>query len=114
MAKKSGSFRIDEKKKAIILYSNKEANPSEKALIEFYLKNGYSPMFEEKKKGLTVATMREELKEDKNTLEEFEKAYKLKNGFFKACKIYTSWKKANKKDEKANKKDEKANKQDEE
>ena len=50
MAKKSGSFRIDEKKKAIILYSNKEANPSEKALIEFYLKNGYSPMFEEKKK----------------------------------------------------------------
>ena len=53
-------------------------------------------MFEEKKPALTVADMRKDLKADDKALKAFEDAYKEKNGFFKACKVYQAWKKANK------------------
>ena len=97
MARKAESFKIDEKKKVIILYTNvTNVSPAEKELKEFYLSNGYTPMFEEKKPALTVAEMRKALKADEKALKSFEDAYKEKNGFFKACKVYQAWKKANK------------------
>lgn len=108
MAHKAESFRVGKKtvKKGkekveidvIILYTNVEANPAEQMLIDRYLKMGYEPMFEEKKASVSVADMRKELKADKETLDKFEEAYKVKNGFHKACKIYAEWKKAQPKD----------------
>ena len=96
MAKKAETFRIIEKKKEIILYTNVELNPAEEKLKEYYLSHGYEPKFEEKKKGITVGEMREELKKDVDTYNAFEQAYKEKGGFHKACKIYTAWKKEHK------------------
>lgn len=97
MARKAQSFKLDEKKKKIIIYTNVEASPAEVELKNYYLSNGYAPMMEEKKAGITVKEMRKELKADEKTAAEFEAAYKEKNGFFNACKIYTNWKKAQKK-----------------
>lgn len=96
MAKKPQSFKINEKKKEIILYTNVEQNNAEKELIKFYLTSGYSPKMEEKKKSPTVAEMRKQMKSEPNTLELFEKAYKEKNGFHKAMKIYSDFIKRNK------------------
>lgn len=92
MATKAKSFRIIEKKKAIVIYTNVEEIESEKPLIEIYLKAGYTPMIEEKKKGTTVAEMREEMKYDEKALADFNKAYGEKGGFHSACKVYTKWK----------------------
>ena len=97
MAHKATSFKVDDKKKVIILYTNVEAPAGEKTLIEFYLGKGYTPMFEEKKPAKKVEDMRAELKGDKETLDKFNEAYDKKDGFFEACKIYSEWKKNNKK-----------------
>lgn len=97
MAHKAKSFRLDEKGKAIILYTNVE-EPAEKVLVDFYLNAGYKPKFEEKKASKTIADMRAELKADEEALKKFNAAYKnKKGGFFEACKIYTAWKKEQKK-----------------
>ena len=91
------SFKINEEKKIIILYTKVEHAENEKFLIEFYLKNGYRPMTETKKMGKTVAEMRKELAADDKALKEFNLAYSDKEkGFHSACKIYTNWKKNNK------------------
>lgn len=107
MAHKAESFRIDEKKKNIILYSNVSANGAEKQLIDYYLSNGYKPKTEEKKAGITVKEMRKELEAAPDVLAKFNEAYekktKKKDGekgevpYFAACKIYTNWKKEQKK-----------------
>ena len=95
MAHKPKSFKVNEEKKQIILFTNVEP-AGEQTLIDFYLRNGYTPLFEEKK-STSVADMRKELKKDPEALAKFEEAYKEKtNGFFKACKVYTEWKKNNK------------------
>ena len=104
MAHKAESFRIGKKivKKGkekvevdvIILYTNVQANIAEQMLIDRYLKMGYEPMFEEKKASVSVNEMRNELKQDEETLAKFEEIYKQKNGFHKACKIYSDWKKS--------------------
>ena len=127
MAHKAQSFKVEKKtikkrqnKKTIstevnviILYTNVEPSPAEQMLINRYLDMGYEPMFEEKKTSLSVAEMRDELKNDADAKAKFEEAYKQKNGFFKACKVYSEWKKNSKKpadtaqenaDENANKK----------
>lgn len=95
MAHKPKSFKLVEKKdgkKYIILYTN-VILPEEQSLTDFYLKQGYIPMYEEKK-STKVSDMREDLKADKEALEEFEKIYaKKKTGFFDACKYYNEWKK---------------------
>ena len=96
MAHKPKSFKLDEKNKAIIIYTNSENAEEESVLRDFYLKEGYKPLYDKKKKGISVAEMREELKADEETLKEFNKAYAEKNGFHTACKIYTKWKKENK------------------
>lgn len=96
MAKKPQSFKINEKKKEIILYTNVEQNIAEKELIKFYLTSGYSPKMEEKKKSIKVAEMRKQMKSDPKTLELFEKTYKEKDGFHKAMKIYSDFVKLNK------------------
>ena len=103
MAHKAESFSVGKKnvKKGkekvevdvIILYTNVEANPAEQMLIDRYLKMGFEPMFEEKKASVSVADMRKDLKKDEEALAQFEEAYKEKNGFHKACKIYAEWKK---------------------
>lgn len=102
MAHKAESFKVATKKtkkgevNVIVLYTNVEANPAEQMLIDRYLKMGFEPMFEEKKASVSVADMRKELKADAEALAKFEEAYKVKNGFHKACKIYAEWKKAQK------------------
>jgi hypothetical protein len=93
MAKKPQSFKVDNDKKIIVVYDNVEQTNGEKALVELYLKQGYLPKIEEKKKGKTVAEMLEELKANEEVLAQFEKAYAEKGGFHKACKIYAEWKK---------------------
>ena len=92
MAHKAKSFKLDQKKKVIIIYTNVD-EPAEKSLIDYYLNAGYTPMFDVKKQTKTVADMRSELSVDEEALKAFEKAYKQKNGFFTACKIYSDWKK---------------------
>ena len=102
MAHKAESFKVATKKtkkgevNVIVLYTNVEANPAEQMLIDSYLKMGFEPMFEEKKASVSVADMRKDLKKDEEALAKFEEAYKEKNGFHKACKIYANWKKAQK------------------
>ena len=94
MAKKAESFKLVAKTKTIILYTNVEQNDAEKTLIEFYLNNGYTPMFEEKKQGKSVDDMRKEMKNDEETLKKFNDTYGNKDNekaFFDACKIYTKW-----------------------
>ncbi len=98
MAHKPKSFKVNEEKKTIILYTNVQPE-GEQTLIDYYLRNGYAPMFEEKK-GTSVATMRKELRNDEEASAKFEEAYKQKNGFFAACKVYSEWKKAQPKDKK--------------
>ncbi len=95
MARKPVSFKLNEKNKTIIIYTNVDASEAEKDLKDFYLKQGYKPMFEEKKPSLTIAKMRKELSTDEAALKAFNEAYnkKEKEAFFKACKIYTDWKK---------------------
>ena len=105
MAKKVQSFRIDEKKKAIIIYTNVEPIAAEESLKGFYLTNGYRPYFEEKKKGVTVDEMIAEFGEDEEAIKKFEELYSCKDkkkienkeaGFHAACKFYNNWKKNNK------------------
>lgn len=94
MARKPQSFKLNEAKKIIILYTNIRID-AENDLINFYLDRGYAPMYEEKKPSVKVADMRKAMKGDKEALDKFEEAYKQKNGFFEACKIYAEWKKNN-------------------
>lgn len=105
MAKKVQSFKIDEKKKAIIIYTNVESTAAEESLKLFYLNNGYKPLVDEKKKGITVDEMIEHLQEDEEALKKFEELYSCKDktaikekkaGFHAACKFYNAWKKENK------------------
>lgn len=101
MAHKPKSFKLNEKKKQIIIYTNVDA-PAEGFLRDRYMNMGYEAMFEEKKPSKSVAEMREELEADPEALKAFNEAYASKGkgknvGFFKACKIYTDWKKNNKK-----------------
>lgn len=106
MARKAQSFRLDEKKKQIIIYDNVVATPAEERLQNYYLANGYLPMTEAKKAGITVAEMRKALKKDPEALAKFNELYKTKEkvknpetgkeevGFHRACKFFTEWKKA--------------------
>lgn len=99
MAHKATAFSVNQKKKIITIYTNIEMNPAEKGVYEFYLANGYTPVFCEKKDGITVKVMRDTLKNDKKALDEFNDIYKSKDkdkGFFGACKYFNEWKKANK------------------
>lgn len=93
MAHKPTSFKLNEKKKVIVIYTNVEA-AAEKQLIDFYLGQGYKPMFEDKKAAKTVEEMRKELSADKEMLDKFNAEYEKKNGFFSACKVYAEWKKS--------------------
>ena len=103
MARKPESFRIIEDEKVIVLYENVEPSKMEERLIDYYLSKGYLPKIETKKKGITVDEMRAELEANPDTLADFEAAYKDKEGFYKATKIYTEWKKTQKeKDDKKN------------
>lgn len=107
MAKKPQSFRLDEKRKVIVLYSNVRIE-AENDLINFYLDRGYKPMYEEKKPTTKIEDMRKELKDDEEALAKFNEIYgtKVKKdaskeekksvGFFGACKYYTDWKKKQK------------------
>ena len=108
MAHKAISFKVDDNKKVIILYSNVEAPAGEKVLIEFYLNKGYIPKFEEKKDGVSVKGMRSKLAKDKEALNKFNEIYDTKAtdettdeekkeiGFFGACKFFNEWSKEQK------------------
>ena len=100
MARNATSFRVIEKQKVIVLYTNETPNPAEETLIKFYLSAGYAPKMEEKKPGIKIAEMRKKLeKEAPDVLKAFNEAYgkkEDKKAFFNACKIYSDWEKANK------------------
>lgn len=96
MARKTESFKLDEKKKVIILYENVDPSAVEKTLIEYYLKSGYVPMIDEKKQGKTVKEMEKEMEKAPDVLQAFKEAYKAENGFHNACKIYANWVKTEK------------------
>lgn len=104
MARKPDSFKLIEEEKVIVLYENIEPSKIEEHLIDFYLSKGYLPKIETKKKGTTVKEMQAELKADEDVLAKFNAAYEdEEEGFYKATKIYTEWKKAQKeKDDKKN------------
>ena len=89
MAHKAKSFKLVEKK-------DKATGVVVKTLIDFYLQQGYTPMFEEKKPTMSVEAMKADLKNDKEALKKFEEAYGNKD-FFAACKVHSSWKKEQKK-----------------
>lgn len=105
MARKPQSFKLNEKKKIIILYTNVRIE-AENDLINFYLDRGYAPMYEEKKDTVKVEDMRKAMKDDKEALDKFNAIYEKKvgkdaskeekknSGFFGACKFYNEWKKA--------------------
>ena len=101
MAKKPQSFKVDSKKKIIILYTNVDKVEAEQFLIDYYLQNGYTPKLEEKKKGKTVDEMRKDMENDKAALDIFNAKYhntdkeavaKKEGGFHAACKYYNDWK----------------------
>lgn len=92
MAKAPQSFKINADNKTIIIYTNVEPNTAEQKLQDFYLKSGYTPLMEEKKKGIRVADMRKAL-EGTDKLDEFNELY-ANGDFFGACKIYTEFKKS--------------------
>lgn len=107
MARKPKSFKLNEKNKSIILYTNVRL-PEENDLINFYLDRGYAPMYEEKKPATKVEDMRKAMKDDQEALKKFDAIYakkvkkdatkeeKKSAGFFGACKFYNEWKKNNK------------------
>lgn len=104
MAHKAKSFKLVEKKdkstgvvvkRNIVIYTNVD-EPAEKMLIDFYLQQGYTPMFEEKKPPMSVKEMKDNLKNDEEALKKFEEAYGKKD-FFGACKVHSTWKKEQKK-----------------
>mgnify|MGYP006864377690 CR=1 FL=1 len=95
MPKKAKSYRVDTKKKTIILYTNIKQTVEDKFLISTYLDNGYKMKAEKK---ITVEDMRKELSKDKPALDEFNRLYKLNEegaalGFHRAMQHYTKWKK---------------------
>ena len=99
MAKTEKSYRIDKKKKVVVLFSNIKQTDADKMLIDTYVRNGYTLKAEIK---ITVAMMRAEMKNDKTALDEFNRLYTLNEeggalGFHRACQFYTKWKKENKK-----------------
>ena len=107
MAHKPQSYKLDEKKKVIVLYDNVKPSPVEELMINCYLDKGYKVKIETKKPSVKVAQMREELKEDIEALNKFNELYALKvskeelaagvkSGFHQATKFYTDWKKAHK------------------
>ena len=69
MAHKAKSFKLVEKKdkatgvvvkRNIVIYTNVN-EPVEKTLIDFYLQQGYTPMFEEKKPTMSDEAMKADL-----------------------------------------------------
>lgn len=100
MARKADSFRLVEKQKVIVLYTNETPTPAEETLIKFYLSAGYTPKMEEKKPGIKIKEMRKKLEaEAPEVLAQFNEAYGKKGdkkAFFNACKIYSDWEKAKK------------------
>lgn len=103
MALRSNSFRIVNSKtgkKEIVLYEDVAPNQMEVALITSYLSQGYQPKYENRqKKSDKNPSVKEMMKEMEGTqyLDEFNKLYKEKDGYFKALNVYSKFKKENKK-----------------
>lgn len=105
MAHKAESYKVDDKKETIILYTNIEPNAAEQRMIDRFVDKGFEVKFAEKKPTLTVEQMREALAGDEATLKAFNDAYATKgkgkeSGLFVACKIFNEWKKEQKKKDK--------------
>lgn len=99
--RKKKNYKIDGNK---IIAKIAELTPEELQAIKNYIALGYELTEPEKKKGITVAEMREALNKDAKALAEFERLYKtkadekkgIKAGYFQACKYFNEWKKENK------------------
>lgn len=103
MALRSNSFRIVNSKtgkKEIVLYEDVAPNQMEVALITSYLSQGYQPKYENRqKKSEKNPSVKDMMKEMEGTtyLDEFNKLYKEKDGYFNALNVYSKFKKENKK-----------------
>ena len=114
--RKKPTYKIDEKNKIVIIYSNMEQTAAEKQFIkDYYLDAGYTLKLVERKINPTVEEMMEALKNaDMDLYNAFVEAYNTKlkktekgekakfneSGFAKACKIYNTWDKARREAEK--------------
>ena len=49
MARKAETFKVNTEKKTITIYTNVKAVEAETITIRFYLEQGYTPLYEEKK-----------------------------------------------------------------
>lgn len=105
MARQVKGYRVDTKKKVVILFTNIKRTKADELIIGTYINNGYKVRTEKK---TTVEMMKKELKEkDKTAYEKFVKLYTTNEedgalGFHRACKFYSDWKKeqATKKEDK--------------
>lgn len=99
MAKKN--YKIEGK---TIVAKIEKLTEDELQAVKNYIALGYELKEVEKKQGITVQEMREELNKDAKALEEFNKLYKIKAdkekgiqaGYFQACKFFNKWKKEQK------------------
>lgn len=96
MARQVKGYRVDTKKKVVILYTNIKRTSADELVIGTYINNGYKIKTEEK---VTVEMMKKELKKaDETAFNEFVKLYETNEeggalGFHRACQFYTKWKK---------------------
>lgn len=104
MAKSKSNYTIKGMK---VIANVAELTENELAIVRNYIALGYTLKEKNtKQKTKSIADMREELKNDKETLEKFEAAYATKapkgnkdfkeTGFGKACMIYNAWAKEHK------------------
>lgn len=99
MAKAKGNYRV---KGNTVIADINALTEKEMEVVKKYVALGFTVKEAPKQKTKTVAEMREELSVDAEALKEFNKLYSAKSvkgekaPFFKACKYYNDWKKAQK------------------
>lgn len=89
------SYKVDKKNMVVVMFSNIEQTPTDKMIIDTYVRNGYTLKSEKK---TSVEDMRKELELCAEALEEFNRLYELNEvggalGFHRACQYYTKFKK---------------------
>lgn len=101
MAKKKVNYKIDGK---CVIAKIAELTEEELSAVKNYIALGFELKEPEKKPGIKVSEMREELKADAEALKKFNELYKIKAdkekgikpGFYQACIFFNAWKKKNK------------------
>lgn len=90
-------YKVNTTKKIITVNDNVTPTKNELEDLKIYVAGGY---IIKHTTSVSIADMRAEMKDDKETLDKFNAAYAEKNGFHNALKIYSAWNKARKAAEK--------------